>query len=195
VGRRAPRRGSRTTSSSRPASPAASSPSARWYRLRSSARGWSCRATPRRSTSTTATTRSNSRTARRCAAVRSPWRRAPSTEGSPSPTSTATRATACSTRRRRRKLSSAPATRWSSSAAGTRPDRQPSSCRRAAIASSSPAVTSRTSRASAATGRSSSRPSRPGIFAVGDVRSGSIKRVASAVGEGSTAVQLIHQRL
>ena len=37
--------------------------------------------------------------------------------------------------------------------------------------------------------------SRPGIFAVGDVRSGSIKRVASAVGEGSTAVQLIHQRL
>ena len=37
--------------------------------------------------------------------------------------------------------------------------------------------------------------SRPGIFAVGDVRSGSIKRVASAVGEGSMAVQLVHQRL
>jgi thioredoxin reductase (NADPH) len=37
--------------------------------------------------------------------------------------------------------------------------------------------------------------SRPGIFAVGDVHSGSIKRVASAVGEGSTAVRLIHQRL
>jgi thioredoxin reductase (NADPH) len=37
--------------------------------------------------------------------------------------------------------------------------------------------------------------SRPGIFAVGDVRSGSIKRVASAVGEGSMAVRLIHQRL
>ena len=34
-----------------------------------------------------------------------------------------------------------------------------------------------------------------GIFAVGDVRSGSIKRVASAVGEGSMAVQLVHQRL
>ena len=37
--------------------------------------------------------------------------------------------------------------------------------------------------------------SQPGIFAVGDVHSGSIKRVASAVGEGSMAVQLIHQRL
>jgi thioredoxin reductase (NADPH) len=37
--------------------------------------------------------------------------------------------------------------------------------------------------------------SRPGIFAVGDVRSGSIKRVASGVGEGSMAVRLVHQRL
>lgn len=37
--------------------------------------------------------------------------------------------------------------------------------------------------------------SRPGLFAVGDVRSGSIKRVASAVGEGSMAVKLVHQRL
>lgn len=34
--------------------------------------------------------------------------------------------------------------------------------------------------------------SHPGVFAVGDVRSGSVKRVAAAVGEGSTAVQLIH---
>jgi thioredoxin reductase (NADPH) len=37
--------------------------------------------------------------------------------------------------------------------------------------------------------------SQPGIFAVGDVHSGSIKRCASAVGEGSMAVQLVHQRL
>jgi len=37
--------------------------------------------------------------------------------------------------------------------------------------------------------------SRPGIFAVGDVRSGNIKRVASAVGEGSIAVALVHQVL
>jgi thioredoxin reductase (NADPH) len=37
--------------------------------------------------------------------------------------------------------------------------------------------------------------SRPAVFAAGDVRSGSIKRVASAVGEGSMAVQLIHRRL
>jgi thioredoxin reductase (NADPH) len=35
----------------------------------------------------------------------------------------------------------------------------------------------------------------PGVFAAGDVRSGSIKRVASAVGEGSTAVTLVHQYL
>ena len=34
--------------------------------------------------------------------------------------------------------------------------------------------------------------SRPGIYAVGDVRSGSVKRVASAVGEGSVVVQAIH---
>jgi thioredoxin reductase (NADPH) len=35
----------------------------------------------------------------------------------------------------------------------------------------------------------------PGVFAVGDVRAGSMKRVAAAVGEGSTAVALIHQAL
>jgi thioredoxin reductase (NADPH) len=35
----------------------------------------------------------------------------------------------------------------------------------------------------------------PGVFAVGDVRSGSMKRVASAVGEGSTAISLVHQVL
>jgi thioredoxin reductase (NADPH) len=36
---------------------------------------------------------------------------------------------------------------------------------------------------------------RPGIFAVGDVRSGNIKRVASSVGEGSIAVAFVHQVL
>lgn len=36
---------------------------------------------------------------------------------------------------------------------------------------------------------------RPGIFAVGDVRSGSVKRVASGVGEGSVVVQAIHRHL
>jgi thioredoxin reductase (NADPH) len=35
----------------------------------------------------------------------------------------------------------------------------------------------------------------PGIFAVGDVRHGSVKRVASGVGEGSVAVQFVHQYL
>ena len=33
---------------------------------------------------------------------------------------------------------------------------------------------------------------RPGIFAVGDVRSGSTKRVASSVGEGSVVVSAVH---
>jgi thioredoxin reductase (NADPH) len=35
----------------------------------------------------------------------------------------------------------------------------------------------------------------PRVFAVGDVRSGSVKRVASSVGEGSVAVQLVHRVL
>jgi thioredoxin reductase (NADPH) len=35
----------------------------------------------------------------------------------------------------------------------------------------------------------------PGVFAVGDVRSGSMKRVASAVGEGSAAISTVHQVL
>jgi thioredoxin reductase (NADPH) len=33
------------------------------------------------------------------------------------------------------------------------------------------------------------------VFAVGDVRHGSVKRVASAVGEGAIAVQLLHNYL
>jgi thioredoxin reductase (NADPH) len=35
----------------------------------------------------------------------------------------------------------------------------------------------------------------PGVFAVGDVRSGNVKRVASAVGEGSIVVHMVHQAL
>ena len=37
--------------------------------------------------------------------------------------------------------------------------------------------------------------SMPGVFAAGDVRHGSMKRVASAVGEGATAIQLVHEYL
>jgi len=37
--------------------------------------------------------------------------------------------------------------------------------------------------------------SRPGVFAIGDVRAGSQKRVASAVGEGSIAIAAVHQVL
>ena len=35
----------------------------------------------------------------------------------------------------------------------------------------------------------------PGVFAAGDVRDRSVKRVASAVGEGAIAVQLVHEYL
>jgi thioredoxin reductase (NADPH) len=35
----------------------------------------------------------------------------------------------------------------------------------------------------------------PGVFAVGDVRSGSVQRVAAAVGDGAIAIRLVHQRL
>ena len=35
----------------------------------------------------------------------------------------------------------------------------------------------------------------PGVFAVGDIRGGSIKRVASAVGEGSAAISFVHKVL
>ena len=58
--------------------------------------------------------------------------------------------------------------------------------RRADAPASSP-----TARARAA----AARDEPPGVFAVGDVRSGSIKRVASAVGEGSMAVRLVHERI
>ena len=37
--------------------------------------------------------------------------------------------------------------------------------------------------------------SRPGVFAAGDVRAGSIKRVASAVGEGSIVISSVHRAL
>ena len=35
----------------------------------------------------------------------------------------------------------------------------------------------------------------PGVFAVGDARSGNVKRVASAVGEGAISVHMVHQAL
>ena len=35
----------------------------------------------------------------------------------------------------------------------------------------------------------------PGVFAVGDVRSGNVKLVASAVGEGAISVHMVHQAL
>jgi thioredoxin reductase (NADPH) len=37
--------------------------------------------------------------------------------------------------------------------------------------------------------------SAPGIFAVGDIRSGSVKRVAASVGEGGVAIALVHRYL
>jgi thioredoxin reductase (NADPH) len=46
----------------------------------------------------------------------------------------------------------------------------------------------------AASGRLALETSRPGVFAAGDVRSGSIKRVAVAVGEGAMAIRLAFER-
>jgi thioredoxin reductase (NADPH) len=37
--------------------------------------------------------------------------------------------------------------------------------------------------------------SMPGVFAAGDIRRGSVKRVAAAVGEGSIAIRLLHEYL
>jgi thioredoxin reductase (NADPH) len=47
----------------------------------------------------------------------------------------------------------------------------------------------------AASPRSALETSLPGLFAAGDVRSGSTKRVASAVGEGAMAIHLVHERM
>jgi thioredoxin reductase (NADPH) len=46
--------------------------------------------------------------------------------------------------------------------------------------------------ADVATGHRAMQTSRPGVFAVGDVRSGSVKRVATAVGEGAQVVAAVH---
>jgi len=35
----------------------------------------------------------------------------------------------------------------------------------------------------------------PGVFAAGDVRHASVKRVTTAMGEGATVIQLVHQHL
>jgi thioredoxin reductase (NADPH) len=43
--------------------------------------------------------------------------------------------------------------------------------------------------------RSPYATSKPGVFAVGDVRAGSVKRVASSVGEGSVVIQAVHSHL
>jgi len=62
-------------------------------------------------------------------------------------------------------------------------------------------VTGRDLDAVTATPWTQSRPpqmletSLPGVFAVGDVRAGNVKRVASAVGEGAIAIHLVHRAL
>jgi NADPH-dependent glutamate synthase beta subunit-like oxidoreductase len=44
-------------------------------------------------------------------------------------------------------------------------------------------------------GRQPLETSLPGVFAAGDVRRGSVKRVASAVGEGAATIPLVHRHL
>ena len=62
-------------------------------------------------------------------------------------------------------------------------------------ASSSPAATRRPTAGRCSASPTCWRPRVPGVFVAGDVRARSIKRVASAVGEGSMAVSLIHEYL
>jgi thioredoxin reductase (NADPH) len=57
------------------------------------------------------------------------------------------------------------------------------------------AAAAETARAANATPIQMLETSLPGVFAVGDVRSGNVKRVASAVGEGSIAISLVHRVL
>jgi thioredoxin reductase (NADPH) len=95
------------------------------------------------------------------------------------------------------------ATRWPSAgcSCSSAPSRAPAGCatrlRPMTRGSCSPVVTSPPPRWPTTTviSRSSLETSQPGVFAVGDVRAGSVKRAASAVGEGSMAVRMIHQRL
>ncbi len=61
-------------------------------------------------------------------------------------------------------------------------------------------LTGQAAAARASDGRGDARPllletTQRGVFAAGDVRSGSVKRVAAAVGDGSLAVRLVHERL
>ncbi len=66
---------------------------------------------------------------------------------------------------------------------------------RDSAASSSPAPTPRPRASRSSATPTCWRPRVPGVFVAGDVRARSIKRVASAVGEGSMAVSLIHEYL
>ena len=81
-----------------------------------------------------------------------------------------------------------PATEWLGDASRSTPR-----------ASSSPTVRSPTPRWRPARSRARDplpfETSVPGVFAVGDVRHGSLKRVAAAVGEGSSAVRSVHDHL
>jgi thioredoxin reductase (NADPH) len=56
-------------------------------------------------------------------------------------------------------------------------------------------ITGRTGSTESAIARFAFQTSVPGVFAIGDVRSTSIKRVASAVGEGATVVSEVHALL
>ena len=95
----------------------------------------------------------------------------------------------------------APSRRWtstrasSSSARRRAPTGSRASSRATSAASSSPGRTREAPAGRSSASRSCSRRRVPGVFVAGDVRARSFKRVASAVGEGSMAVSLIHQYL
>ena len=78
----------------------------------------------------------------------------------------------------------------SRTATGCRP-RSPAT----SVASCSPAATCRGTAGSTGCRRRTSPPPCPAIFAAGDIRSGSMKRVAAASGEGASVVPLVHAYL
>jgi thioredoxin reductase (NADPH) len=67
-------------------------------------------------------------------------------------------------------------------------------CANVALALRSSSVTAR-SLATPRPGAAAVGTTLPGVFAAGDVRYGSVKRVAAAVGEGATAVRFVHEYL
>ena len=99
------------------------------------------------------------------------------------------RCTAPTASSRRRRSATASGSRSHPSSSSSEPHRTPTG----SVAPSHSTTTASSSRA-AGRCRGLLETSVPGVFAVGDVRSGSVKRCATAVGEGAMVVRFVHER-